>query len=120
MTTWDKGVIAFILALLLALGIQSCAPRLHPLLVENHGGKELSDAEVDIRIERNGPLATQAGCLADDPLAFWKLPVLGCAKLGCADNKMWTTDKICTCLVRLGTDSALEHELKHCRGWVGG
>lgn len=113
-------IIALPISLLLWGGVIGCAMRLHPLLIENHGGKELSDKEVDIRIERPGFAGVQAGCIADDPLAFWKLPMLGCAKLACADKKMWESDKICTCRVRLATDSVLEHEIRHCRGWIGG
>ena len=97
--------------------LSGCAQRLHPLLVEHHSGLELADAEVDIRIERDGFWATQAGCVADDPFAVWKLPALGCAKLSCAENKMWKTAKICTCRVRIWAERVLDHELKHCHGW---
>jgi len=98
--------------------LSGCTQRLHPLLAEHHGGQELADAEVDIRIERNGFWTTQAGCVADVPLAaIWKFPALGCAKLSCAENKMWETDKMCTCRVRIWAESVLGHELKHCQGW---
>jgi len=91
---------------------------LHPLLVENHDSKELSDNEVDIKVEYRGFLGVQGQCLSEDPLTFLKMPYLGCSKLTCADKKMWETWKMCTCRATLLTGDVSGHELKHCRGWI--
>lgn len=96
-----------------------CSTKLHPLLVEHHGNRELSDKEVDIRLIQMNPISLQANCLMDDPLSILKFPVLACAKLDCGEKKRWETKKICTCSIKYVSDIQLEHETKHCRGWIG-
>jgi len=97
-----------------------CALRLHPLLNELNGGKPLTDEQVDIRIERTNYFAVQATCIGQDPAAVIGIgTIFACAKMRCAENKFWQTDRICTCQITLieGVEWPLEHEKKHCYGY---
>jgi len=99
-----------------------CAQKLHPLLEEHHGGLPLSDADVDIRIERRDYVSLQVVCAVEccnlmSVLAFGT--TFGCAKLRCATKKMWETEKMCTCIIWLpyNIDWPLNHEKNHCYGY---
>ena len=118
MTVWDRNFVLLIIALLFVLAGCGMVPlRLHPLLVEHNGGRELTDEQVDIRIDRPGFLGTQAACIADDPLAALVVPIMSCQRMACAEHKLWTTEKKCTCQIWLWAEWALAEEIKHCRGW---
>lgn len=94
---------------------------LNPLLVKYHDNKPLSDEEVDIRGEVVGGLGVYSACAEiGGPVALLSFPLLfGCSRLACAENKLWETDKICTCQYYLAYDwdYSRTHELKHCRGY---
>jgi len=112
---------AGIIVLLALFWMQGCGLKLHPLLAEHNGGKELTDSQVDIDLRRTGYLETQARCLTatgmvKGVLAFGNIQ--GCAYLSCGKNRMWATGKQCTCLAFYWTKKAIVEELAHCHGWI--
>lgn len=124
MTTWDNGAVAFVVALLLVFGLQSCtafAPQsqLQPAVQRNLGRPLKLDKEVEVREKISGPLGIYADCSGAGLMLILAAPVLGCAELRCNGDKQWLTDKPCTCSVFLAFDSATSrrHELKHCEGY---
>jgi hypothetical protein len=129
MTTWDKWAIAIILALLLAILLQGCGPLTPQHLnknVEKYLGRELSlETEVDVREYVDGPIDIYGACSGLNPI-IWLLstPLLGgylfgCAERQCGENKLWETDKPCTCEVHLALNIewVREHEMNHCKGY---
>ena len=95
---------------------------LNPALEVLNGGKELSDEQVDIRMEKCGWWEVQKECtmFKEHPIAsILSIGTIGgCAYLRCGEDKEWDTEKICTCRGYYMFNMHNEHELKHCHGWI--
>lgn len=122
MTAWDRNFFLILGALCVALWLSGCTlylPQAHlQPAVQEHLGRALTDAEVDIREEVVG-LGVYGKCGAAGFLAAMTFtPLHGCASLHCGKDKLWQTDKPCTCPVYLLNDSdrARAHERRHCYG----
>lgn len=106
----------------LSIWIVGCTMHLNPALDALNNGKELNDDQVDIRAKKCGWLETQLKCtmFSEHPIAsVLSLGTIGgCAYLRCAEDKEWSTDKICTCQIYHMFSVHLIHEERHCRGWV--
>jgi hypothetical protein len=95
---------------------------LNPALDTLNDGKELSNEQVDIRMENCGWWEAQKQCtmFAEHPIksTLGLGTIGGCAYLRCGEDKEWDTEKVCTCRGYYMFDMHLEEELAHCHGWI--
>lgn len=116
---------------ILALTLSGCCTAFFPhnelsANVKKHLGRPISlEKELDIRVYVDGPLGIYGACNRLNPIV-WLLstPLLGgylfgCSERQCGENKMWESDKICTCEIHqsFDWDWIYQYELRNCQGY---